>query len=195
MPSATTIERDRYAEVWGLVDAYHDNCAGEQVLPAFLDLTGPSARGRHVLDAGCGNGKAALALAAARFRVSLCDLTDVGLLPEARAALPFTSACLWQPLTPQGLLRWYDYIYCTDVLEHLPTQYVGLALRNLLDVTSTAAFFSVSTIEDVHGHWVGAPLHQTVQSFVWWRDLFRELGTVEDARDLWTTATFYVRPR
>jgi hypothetical protein len=31
-----------------------------------------------------------------------------------------------------------------------------------------------------------------VQSFIWWRDSLAELGRVADARDLITSATFYV---
>jgi SAM-dependent methyltransferase len=196
MSTIAAAERDLYSDVWTSLDDYATFAPGEAYLPLFLQIVG-EARG-VVLDAGCGSGKGGLALAGAGFDVTLCDLTDDGLTDEARRTLPFRRMCLWRDLRPHVWAdkRWLvDYTYCCDVLEHLPPQFTMLAVNQMLRVTALGLFLSVSLVPDQFGFWMGRALHQTVQPFTWWRDALRELGTVEEARDLLTSAVFYVRPR
>jgi 2-polyprenyl-3-methyl-5-hydroxy-6-metoxy-1,4-benzoquinol methylase len=188
----TTQERSTYEGVWSSVDAYHNYSPGEAYLPIFLECVGES-RG-HVLDAGTGSGRGAVALQNAGFRVTCCDVTDAGLIPAARE-LPFREACLWQHLggfTPAH--GSFDYVYCTDVLEHIPPQFTMLAVWQMLRVARRGVFLSVSTVPDNLGVWVGAQLHQTVRSFTWWKDSLGELGRVVDVRDRLDDASFYVTP-
>lgn len=197
----TAAERATYTEVWSaLWDRYgsQEGSPGVKYLPLFLEAIGADASDREqpargtVLDAGCGSGVAAVALADAGFDPILCDLTDEGLRAEAKG-FPFVSACLWKPLRPvirQGLV---DYVYCCDVLEHVPTQFVGLAIEQMLRIAERGLFVSVSLVPDKAGVWLGKSLHQTVQGYLWWKDTFAELGTIVDARDLISDATFLVR--
>ena len=189
MSSLVEAERATYADIWGTVPAYAAHSPGEGVLPIFLQIVG-DARG-HVLDAGTGSGKGAVALSDAGFRVTLCDVTDAGLVPEAKA-MPFKSACLWSPLRPLAPTGAFDWVYCTDVLEHLPTQFTMLAVDQMLRVATRGVFISVSVMHDTFGVWAGKPLHQTVQSFTWWKESLSEVGRVADARDLMHSASFYV---
>lgn len=185
-------ETNTYAEMWQGVESYAANAPGERVLPVFLEIVG-RARG-HVLDAGTGSGKGALALQAAGFRVTCCDMTDAGLVSEART-LPFYTVSLWHSLkgiTPTGAVEW---VYCTDVLEHIPPQFTMLAVWQMLRVAKRGLFLSVSLIPDTFGAWVGKALHQTVQPYLWWQESLGEIGTVTDARDLIHSATFFVEPR
>jgi len=151
-----------------------------------------------VLDAGCGAGKGALALAAEGYDVALTDQTDVGLLDEARR-FPFAEACLWSPQfrsqMPYRFGGAFDYVYCCDVLEHVPIEFTMLAIANLLSITRRGLFLHISTVPDVFGVRVGERLHKTVESFTWWRDRLRELGSVEDARDLIVSGAYWVEPR
>jgi SAM-dependent methyltransferase len=185
-------ERDLYQELWAAVPSYAENSPGVGVLPIFLQIVGKT-RG-HALDAGTGSGKGAVALHQAGFRVTMCDLTDAGLAPEAKA-LPFKTATLWhslKPLTPTGSVDW---VYCTDVLEHIPTQFTMLAVEQMLRVARRGVFIAVSVVPDTFGVWAGKALHQTVQSYGWWKDSLSEIGRVTDARDLLHAGTFYVEPR
>jgi SAM-dependent methyltransferase len=199
MSTLLDAERDTYSTLWGAQPAYAEMSPGERYLPIFQSLVGPM-RPRRVLDAGTGSGKGALALAAAGFEVTCCDVTDDGLVEAARR-FPFYPLCLWHDLTStlpgRGWARTvaFDYVYCTDVLEHLPTQFTMLAVQRLLAVTKIGLFLTVGLEPDHFGAWIGKPLHQTVQPFVWWRDSLGELATILNARDLHHTAAFYLEPR
>lgn len=197
-------ERATYEEAWAL-EAYGDFSPGEKYMPIFISMIGgpppgapytlPGARepfvsGRTVLDAGTGSGKGALALAAQGFRVTCCDFTSAGLVDEART-FPFHEVCLWHDL---GHLGRYDYAYCCDVMEHIPTEYTMLVVSRILGTCREGAFFSISLVPDSFGVWVGKPLHQTVQPYTWWRDRLNDIGTVVEARDLGTNGVYLVRP-
>jgi hypothetical protein len=69
-----------------------------------------------------------------------------------------------------------------------------LAAARMIEVCRRGAFFSICLQPDVFGSWVGQPLHQTVQSFTWWRDALGELGRVTDCRDLAATGLYFVEP-
>ena len=200
MSDIATAERDIYEEMWG-VTTYADKSYGVEYAPIFASLA-PLALSTlgitprpTVLDAGCGSGKGSLALAALGYDVTMCDLTDAGLILEARS-FPFFQATLWEPLSKRYTFGGsYDYVYCTDVMEHLPTAFVALAITRMLAVTKKGLFLSVALGPDNMGAWVGRPLHQTVYPFPWWRDLLNELGHVIEARDLMHTAILFVEPK
>jgi SAM-dependent methyltransferase len=185
----TARERETYESVWGMLPTYGDHAPGEQHLALFQEMAG--AASGSVLDAGCGSGKGALALAAAGFDVTLCDITPDGLVDQARR-LRFVNACLWSNL-PTVLPASVDYVYCCDVLEHIPTEYSMLVLRRLLDVADRGVFLSIALVPDQFGVWVGKPLHQTVRPFTWWRDRLRDIGELVECRDLLTTGVYFAR--
>lgn len=186
-----------YTDVWHTVNQYGEVSPGQRYVPLFLDMARvpPTRYALTVLDAGTGSGKGALALKAAGFeKVILCDHTNAGLVPEAQD-LPFCCASLWddlrQPLgyVPGGKV---DYVYCSDVLEHIPPTFTMLTVRRLLDVARQGVFLSIALQPDVNGYWVGRPLHQTVQGFVEWRDQIASLGRLVECRDLLHTGLYYV---
>jgi SAM-dependent methyltransferase len=181
-------ERDTYEQIWSN-DDYAKHSPGEKYVDVFLDMSGAS--GGRILDAGTGSGKGALALAARGFDVELCDLTPDGLVDEARS-LPFYTACLWHDdLRPNNI----DWVYCCDVLEHVPPHFTMLVIQRLLDVARQGVFLSIALVPDRFGALVGHPLHKTVQSFTDWREQLRELGRVSECRDLGDTGLYLVEPR
>jgi len=190
MTSITHTEREDYSTLWQSVPDYGTNSPAEMFLPAFFDMTGAKA-GATVLDAGCGSGKGGVALSASGFDVTLFDLTDDGLTEQARA-LPFLQGSVWHE-APSW--RQYDYVLCCDVMEHLPTPFTMLAAHHLLSASLHGVFFSISLVQDSYGMWLGRHLHQTVQSFVWWRDHLSELGHVKECRDLHNVGLYWVTPR
>jgi 2-polyprenyl-3-methyl-5-hydroxy-6-metoxy-1,4-benzoquinol methylase len=181
----TSKERQKYSNVWTGVDNYADRSPGEMMLPLFIQMIGGRRHG-HVLDAGCGSGKGAVALHREGFNVTLCDLTPDGITPDA-LQFPFFDAALW--CMPSMRHDKFDLAYCCDVMEHIPTQFTALVAVELLKC-APQAFISLSNIPDQFGAWIGEPLHQTVQPFTWWRDMFREVARVVDARDLHDNSVF-----
>jgi len=194
-------ELDTYTEMWGVED--YAICAPAE---RYVELFASIAKEGSVLDAGCGSGKGAIKLAEAGFSVTMCDLTADGIVPEAVEKFPFVATCLWDSLEPLAYLAksWYkngydgkrfDWVFCSDVLEHIPTEFSMLVVHRLLEVAKKGVFLSIATAPDEFGNWIGKTLHKTVQPFTWWRDNLKELGNLAEARDLFITAIFMVEPK
>jgi len=197
MSTITDRETQTYSEVLSL-PMYAEYSPGQKYAELFASLAKP---GSTVLDAGCGTGQGMIALAAHGFSVTGCDLTDAGLVPAARGFMSVhTGVSLWRPLPLLHLdgawrkhARPYDYVYCTDVLEHIPAQFTMLVVQRLLDAALSGVFLSVCLRPDVKGVWIGKELHQSVRRYDEWMDDLRELADVTDARDYGSDATFMLR--
>lgn len=192
MPVISESERATYDLAWS-IDGYAEHSPGVTYLPIFERMVGQMGfAGQSVLDAGCGTGQSGLALHALGARVTLCDITAEGLIPDA-AALPFVQTSLWEDLRPK--VGFHTYVYCCDVLEHIPAAFTMLAVQRMLDVSRDGVLLSISLVTDRFGALVGTTLHHTVQSFVWWRNALAEVGEVVEARDLLIAGLFMVAPR
>lgn len=188
MSDLLQVEREKYTQMWA-VDQYRESSPGEQYVPVFLDMARPGPNA-SILDAGCGAGRGAIALQALGFAVSGCDLTQPDDFP---ADIPFTEACLWKPLA-DAAVPVHDWVYCCDVLEHIPTALTMLVAARLLETARHGVFFSIGFTVDTKGVWIGQTLHETVQPFVWWRDQLNAIGRVVEARDLLLGGAFLVMP-
>jgi len=175
-------EREKYARAWA-IDDYSKFSPGLSHIDMFWSIASPK-RGQSLIDVGCGAGAATRALKSRGLSVRGFDLTDTAWDHDD---IPLTTGTIWRDLRGGP----YDYAYCCDVMEHIPTEFVGLAIERILQV-APKAFFSISFTEDHFGDFVGEALHLTVKPFVWWRDLLRELGIVHEARDLMGEGVFYV---
>lgn len=175
-------ERSKYNAAWDLPE-YSEYSPGAHFAPVFAELVPAPA---CVIDLGCGKGDGGVALAALGYDVTYLDLVRVPGHPE-----PFIEQPLWDHI-PWLITNGYDAGYCCDVLEHIPTEMVGLVLHRIADATEQT-FFSIGLTADVFGQRIGEPLHLTVRPFTWWRDLLKMFGTVLDARDLGNTGLYFVK--
>lgn len=193
----TTQETALYAEVLALPQ-YAEYSPGERYADMFAGLAPPPAA---VLDAGCGTGKGLLALARRGYDMTGCDLTAAGLVDDAKAFVVHTGVALWGAIPQRRGEMWpraprrYDYVYCTDVLEHIPPTFTMLVVAQLLAVASRGVFLSIALTPDQMGVWVGQALHRTVRRYDEWLADLRELAPVRDARDLGTAATYFLEAR
>lgn len=191
-------EREKYESIWS-IPAYAENSPGEKVVPVFLDMAKPT---RHdaILDAGCGSGKGAVALllAGLDFKITLCDLTPDGLTDIAQH-FPFFQAVLWEDLRRPGRLwgtkQTFDWVYCCDVLEHIPPTFAMLVISRLLEVATKGVFLSISLMPDEFGAFTGMSLHQTVQPYPVWVEQLSALATIRESRDLLSSGVFLLEPR
>lgn len=187
MPVVIDQERDKYERIWAVPD-YGKFSPGEKYLDLFYELAAPEPPA-SIVDIGAGSGRAALALHEQGFRVSAFDITDEGY--EAKGKVPLLLGSVWRDL-PR--VKTWNYGYCCDMLEHIPTEYVMLTLERI-QCSVRDLFCSISTMPDGFGAKIGETLHMTVQPFEWWHDRLRDIGDVTHARDLLNEAIFYVRCR
>lgn len=196
-------ERMLYEDVYDSITKYAAESPGAANFSTFLEMVQVPIDKRHLmsaLDAGCGGGYGALEFQKAGFgKVVMCDITDFGLSAEAKASgIRFYQTPLWESLhiVAGGTFgRSFDYVYCCDVLEHIPKEFTMLTISRLLDITRLNLFLSISHRTDVHGVWVGRHLHQTVENFVWWRDNLAAMAEIVECRDLLSYGLFLLRPR
>ena len=185
MTSIAAMERATYSDVWELEPYKQAPSAGLRYSALFTEFARP---GETVLDAGCGDGRGAMALAAHGLHVTTCDITSAGLPPVW--PLEFEEAALWHDLADVFGPHGFDWVYCCDVLQHVPVQFTMTSVAQLVRQAHRGVFLSVSTQPDPYGIWIGKNLHQTVQGFTWWRDSLREFGPLVEARDLVGSCVF-----
>jgi len=165
--TTTEVERDKYTRMWTKVPGYRSTSPGEQLVPHFLKHAAWE-RGDTLIDLGCGPGRASVKLAEAGL-----DITQLDIAAESRdwevkrVGLPFIEASLWE--LPEGLGT-FDWVYCCDVLEHIPPDHVDAALDCMARVTGYGAFMQIALFPEGFGRHIGETLHLTVQPAEWWME-------------------------
>lgn len=82
--------------------------------------------------------------------------------------------CLWD----HPPLDRVDWIFCCDVMEHLPPEKVGLVLDRIFKECRKGGYFQIHHRED---RWIGASgkmhdLHLTIRPLGWWTSKLIEHG-------------------
>jgi len=132
-----------------------------------------------ILDAGCGSGKAMqhiLETCGGEFEVHGFDIAANCLDSyfDAMRAEILSVGNLWDR---GAFVDRYDAVYCTDVMEHVPTDRVADVLANLRQVSKKVSFFGIALFDDKYGPAVlGEPLHLTVKPPEWWMERLQEAG-------------------
>lgn len=176
-------EREKYQLMWHL-DAYRNYSPGEMQADYFMTMIKPDGR---IIDFGCGTGRAGVKFVNAGFDVLLVDFTDNCRDHEA-IAIPFLQGDITKGIQVKG-----KYGYCTDVLEHIPTKDVAKTIDNIME-SIEEAFLQISTVDDVMGELIGEPLHLTVKSHSWWKELIEDLGyNINWENEQESAALFYIR--
>lgn len=164
-PLSALSEKEKYQRMWDEPD-YRDFAPGEHAAGTFLAMINKNA---SVIDFGCGTGRGALQIANAGHQITLLDFAH-NCRDDAAKGLPFHLADLTQPIHHSA-----DVGYCTDVMEHIPTNDVALVVGNIMGAVPEC-FFQISTRPDRFGAAIGQALHLTVQPHGWWRTLFESHG-------------------
>ena len=83
-----------------------------------------------------------------------------------------------QPIWEMDFGHQLDVGVCTDVMEHIPPQFVDQSLQRIA-ATCRTAIFKIAHVPCVW-NFGGPQLHLTIQNSVWWRDCMKRIGgTVE----------------
>ncbi|MDD4971851.1 MAG: DUF115 domain-containing protein [Paludibacter sp.] len=173
MPPEEITEQEKYTRMWSRSE-YRQASPGENRVSLFLLAAKPKATDT-VIDFGAGTGRAALLIHRnSPSKVLMLDFADNCLDEEVRANfsdnLRFGIADLTKPIAHHA-----KYGYCTDVLEHIPTDDVEKVILNVMN-SADSVFFQISTIQDTMGVLIGQHLHLTVDNADWWKNKFVSLG-------------------
>lgn len=179
-------ERNKYEEIWSFEEYQKSGSPGLANVDRFLSVLSPQ-QGSSVIDIGCGAGRAGLELERRGFNTWWLDITPAALVPAVDRRR-FIEAPLWAPVWG----RQWDYGFCCDVLEHIPTEYAMLACEQIIHHCGTA-WLHICNLPDEFGKLIGEPLHLTVKPYAWWLLRLSTLGEVIDARDLCGNSLFVVR--
>jgi 2-polyprenyl-3-methyl-5-hydroxy-6-metoxy-1,4-benzoquinol methylase len=172
-------ERIKYQRMWTEVPGYRTNSPGERLVDTFLSLAQWD-KGDWLIDCGSGTGRAAKKLSDAGLNVTMLDITPTATDPDVK--LSFIEACLWDmPEFPQRGL--YDWVYCCDVCEHLPTEHVDAVLDNLATMTGYGAFLQIAMWPENYGKQIGETLHLTVKPTEWWMEKINKRWEVKRQLD------------
>ena len=157
-------EEAKYRAVWTTVPDYRCYSPGLNAAPEAFSACGMR-KGESLLDLGCGTGRAGAWFHKQGMNVTLLDLCDKA--PECQ--LPFVVACLWEP----SELPPFDWIFCCDVLEHLPPEKVGPALDVIAGLMEKGGYLQVFTAPDAGWGGIG-DLHLTVRDASWWAAMIEQ---------------------
>lgn len=176
-------EQEKYRLMWSLPE-YRECSPGERVAEAFVKLAGIKPADT-VIDFGCGTGRGGKRIAELTgAEVILLDFVENSRDEDVR--LPFFVADLTKPIPFKS-----DFGFCTDVMEHIPTEDVPVVLDNIAASTKRV-FFQVSLIFDNFGGMIGHALHLTVKPFEWWVEQMSRIGKITYSENLGDEARFYI---
>lgn len=170
-------ERDKYERMWN-ESSYSNWSPGEAAVGTFVGIV-PWAQDDSLVDLGCGTGRAGLVLSKLGFNVTLLDFCQRAV---QATHLPFVEACLWD----LPFMR-FDWIYCVDVLEHIPPEMVDQVLQQMAKITNKGGYLQIALFEDHCGKTIGETLHLTLESPEWW---LAQIGKhwpvtyIKDSRDI-----------
>ena len=167
-------EQAKYEKMWE-IDDYRKVAPGEQMFMHFIQQVKPKA-GSTLIDFGCGTGRGGTMLALmGGLNVRLVDFAANCLDEEVKLTIQnhpdrmqFTQWDLTKKMPFSAV-----YGYCTDVMEHIPTEDVDRVLANVL-LSAQHVFFQICNTPDHMGERIGHPLHLTVKPYEWWVKKLRE---------------------
>ena len=162
-------EREKYERVWEIPN-YRRYSPGEHLVDHAIETLGMKP-GESIIDYGCGTGRAATKFKDLGFQVRGIDHAKNCLDPGVD--IPLETSCLWNlPILCS------DWGFCTDVMEHLPSEKVFAVFFGIRTRSEKGAYFQICTHEDV---WNGETLHLTVRHNEWW---------IERAKEHWSEVVF-----
>lgn len=158
-------EQAKYEKIWSFSD-YRKVSPGEILVEnAISEMCMPE--GASLVDFGCGTGRAAQYFKDLGFYVIGVDFASNCLDPDVD--IIFRQKCIWEPM---GLKS--DYGFCTDVMEHIPPEYVDQTLSQISNTVRHHCYFQIACRKDGYGRLIGEPLHLTVRTAKWWENTLSE---------------------
>ncbi len=169
----TLQEKEKYIKMWD-IPLYRSVSPGSNLAECFLDYFFHEMKaGETLTDFGCGTGRAAHRFLERGLNVQLIDIAPNCLDGEVQALtlilphrITFTEACLWELASGTQTTDW---IYCCDVMEHLPESRVEQTLEQLAQRNTKGGCFQIFLEDDIaFGSLIKDQLHLTIRTQAWW---------------------------
>lgn len=168
----TKDEKAKYEAMWN-IPSYRNISPGYLFTTSFFDVFKDQIMpGDSITDFGCGTGFATLPFLEKDLTVHLVDIAPNALSDKIAALtllkpdkVQFTEACLWDlpnEISPS------DWIYCMDVLEHIPPKKIDAVLAQMASRTKKGGALQVFLKNEPFGDLIGETLHLTIKPLPWW---------------------------
>ncbi len=179
----TLQEKQKYEKMWQQ-DPYRATSPGYLAAQDFLTFFEKRLQPSDLLiDFGCGTGMAAIPFLQAGLNVSLVDIAENCLSENIETLkilsperIQFFTSSLWE--LPKSLPS-SDWIYCIDVLEHLPPEKVEPSLKGMAQRTKKGGALQVFLIDEGMGRMIGETLHLTLRPLAWWTEKISSYWEIE----------------
>ena len=156
-------EKEKYDWLWN-----HDYRPSKCAVPLAEYIARICDPKLTLLDIGCGDGSTVYALQSRGFNCQGLDITLAG-LKESKDG--FIEASAWEM---PYLDEHFDLTFSTDLLEHLPPEFVDDSIAEIFRITKHRTFHSVANFVDMRD---GRELHLIHESAEWWQAKFKVLNT------------------
>lgn len=164
-------ERNKYQKIWDNPN-YRITSPGLRDIAKFYDLCKP-ADFDSIIDFGCGTGKAAWKLYTDGHDVTMVDIApnclDEEIAPNVdlfknkeTRYFRFYQSPLWKV---SMIVSPHDWVFCCDVMEHLPGERIDEALSEARRLCRKGAYFQIALFPHKMD---GMDLHLTVKGVDWW---------------------------
>ncbi len=164
-------EKKKYDDCWIKYYEHSSACAKPLVQHVLKTMH----RGDKVLDIGCGDCTTIKGLREAGVD---CMGVDISLAGVPAGVHGVFGAPVWDMPFEDDL---FDYTVSTDVLEHVPTDLIPQAIKEIYRVTRRSTFHVVALFD---GICKGVVLHMTVKPIEWWIDQFAAIKTKKGHEDM-----------
>lgn len=163
-------EQILYGKAWGNGHETKSQCA----VPMARYVASRARRHDKILEFGCGDLTTLGRLHSLGLNVHGMDITPMGWsnapFPDGVRRRQLHIAALWDlPFADDE----FDFTFSTDVLEHLPPEYVLAAIREIYRVTKRETHHVIACFP--HVGLGGELFHKTVQPIPLWQDAFRSV--------------------
>ena len=171
MDKLSVYEKKKYDKMFGCTSFTYCDKPTPWLLVFFAHFEKKFKKYHSITDFGCGRGETYFYFREKGLDVQFVDITDQGLLESVRNALvlgydlTFHEQSLWNMDARVVPTNW---IFCVDVLEHIPTEKVDCVLEKMSNRTLLGGMFSICLKKDNCGAYIKEKLHLTVKSGAWW---------------------------
>lgn len=177
-------ERIKYEKVFAF-PGYGTKGHGAPVAPLFFQRSKPSL----MADFGCARGASLKPYLDAGYEVipiDHCDVLDETIRKNPNV-LPLVKANLWADNLPK-----VSYGICTDVMEHIPEEYVSRVIENISKSVQHGCLWTICHVKDVWGYKIQDTLHLTIKPRTWWtQELNKYWPVVEILSDKGENTTYW----